>query len=110
MLSSTSTPFSATTTVNRSLLRFGACSHLIEWLFVGSFEWGAQDFSGSAQEISFSLEGADNVPVLRAQLQDADGNWEWRDVNLAERIGNRGGCFNYGTFCLCPTSYPAQTL
>ncbi|KAK5654762.1 hypothetical protein OQA88_7087 [Cercophora sp. LCS_1] len=59
----------------------------------GNFEWGGQDFAGSAEGISFSLEGDDSVPVLRAQLRDIEGNLEWRDINLAERIGNDNGSF-----------------
>jgi hypothetical protein len=35
------------------------------------------------------------VPVLRAQLQDREGNWIHRDVNLAERIENRNGAFYF---------------
>ncbi|KAK3368397.1 Cyanovirin-N [Podospora didyma] len=58
----------------------------------GAFEWSGENFSGSAQNISFSIEG-DNVPVLRAELADADGNFHGADINLAERIGNDNGNF-----------------
>ncbi|KAH8880813.1 Cyanovirin-N [Thozetella sp. PMI_491] len=61
----------------------------------GTFEWGSQNFSESAQNIRFSVEGGDNVPVLRAELRDADGNWHERDVNLGERIGNDNGNLVY---------------
>ena len=59
----------------------------------GNFVWGSGDFSGSAEEISFSLEGVDSVPILRANLADVEGNFEHRDINLAERIGNDNGNF-----------------
>ncbi|KAK4442595.1 cyanovirin-n family protein [Podospora aff. communis PSN243] len=59
----------------------------------GNFVWGGGDFSGSAEEISFSLEGDDSVPVLRANLRDVEGNLEHRDINLSERIGNDNGSF-----------------
>lgn len=79
----------------------------------GLFEWGGQstsplldadecaicqvtylcmiDFSHSANDITFSIEGGDNVPVLRASLSDSEGNGNERDVNLSERIGNDNG-------------------
>ena len=53
------------------------------------------DFSQSAQNIHFSFEGADNVPILRASLQTADGEWRDADVNLAERVENIDGRFEY---------------
>ncbi|KAK3339914.1 Cyanovirin-N [Lasiosphaeria hispida] len=61
----------------------------------GNFEWGSQDFSGSAENVSFSIEGDDSVPILRAQLRDAAGELHDRDINLAERIENSDGSFNY---------------
>lgn len=57
------------------------------------------DFSDSATDIQFSIEGDAQVPVLRAQLRDVEGNYHAADVNLAERIGNRDGCFCFGTQC-----------
>jgi hypothetical protein len=59
----------------------------------GTFVWGSGDFSGSAEEISFSLEGDESVPILRAILRDVEGNLEHRDINLSERIGNDNGSF-----------------
>ncbi|KAL8287916.1 hypothetical protein RB597_000148 [Gaeumannomyces tritici] len=62
----------------------------------GCFEWGGENFAYTAhpdEPITFNLEGDDQVPVLRACLQDNEGNYHWRDINLAERIGNNGGEF-----------------
>ncbi|KAK4234513.1 Cyanovirin-N [Achaetomium macrosporum] len=61
----------------------------------GSFQWGGVNFSESAEGISFSVEGGDSVPVLRAGLRDVEGNVQWRDINLAERIGNADGNFEF---------------
>ncbi|KAF2144538.1 uncharacterized protein K452DRAFT_284861 [Aplosporella prunicola CBS 121167] len=61
----------------------------------GHFQWGAQGFSESARNISFHIEGGANVPVLRAELRDQHGNWQARDINLAERIQNRNGHFHF---------------
>ncbi|KAH6871768.1 Cyanovirin-N [Thelonectria olida] len=57
----------------------------------GSFEWGGQNFSHSASNISFGFEGDDNVPVLRASLGTMEGGSNDRDLNLSERIGNDNG-------------------
>lgn len=53
-------------------------------------------FSGSASDITFSLEGDDNVPVLRALLNPVDGDPVEADLNLAECIGNDNGTLVYG--------------
>ena len=65
----------------------------------GNFEWGGENFALTAnpdEPITCNLEGDDQVPVLRACLQDLDGNYHWRDINLGERIFNQDGefCFN----------------
>ncbi|KAI5818233.1 Cyanovirin-N [Pyronema omphalodes] len=57
----------------------------------GHFSWGGQNFSQSAQNISFSIEGGGEVPVLRATLQNGNGDWCESDVNLAERLENING-------------------
>ncbi|KAI8715248.1 CVNH domain-containing protein [Fusarium sp. LHS14.1] len=57
----------------------------------GSFSWGGENFSGSAEDIELSIEGDDNVPILRAKLNPIDGDPVDADLNLAERIGNDGG-------------------
>jgi len=57
----------------------------------GMFHWGERGFSGSAKNISFSIEGGGEVPVLRAELSDQNDQTQTRDVNLAERIVNRNG-------------------
>ncbi|KEZ40111.1 hypothetical protein SAPIO_CDS9133 [Scedosporium apiospermum] len=61
----------------------------------GFFEWGGGGFSGSSENISFSIEGDDSVPVLRATLKNADGEDVHADVNLAERIHNNNGAFYF---------------
>ncbi|KAK4105443.1 Cyanovirin-N [Parathielavia hyrcaniae] len=61
----------------------------------GSFEWGGEGFAGSAEDISFSLEGDDSVPVLRASLKNAEGELVDADINLGERIHNNDGCFEF---------------
>ncbi|KAJ2975660.1 hypothetical protein NQ176_g5399 [Zarea fungicola] len=55
------------------------------------FQWGSANFSQSAKDISFSLEGGANVPILRANLGGAPDEYSPADVNLAERIRNDNG-------------------
>jgi hypothetical protein len=69
----------------------------------GNFEWGGVNFSESADNISFSIEGGDSVPVLRAGLRDVEGNVQWRDLNLAERIGNIDGNFEFSKWIILAT-------
>lgn len=57
----------------------------------GHFEWGGHDFTDGARNITFSIEGPQQVPVLRAELRDQGNDYAARDVNLAERIDNRDG-------------------
>ncbi|KXG49564.1 Cyanovirin-N [Penicillium griseofulvum] len=57
----------------------------------GRFHWDGGDFQSTAEDISFDLEGDDNVPILRATLNDVDGNGCPADINLSERIGNDNG-------------------
>ncbi|KFY15787.1 hypothetical protein V491_05558 [Pseudogymnoascus sp. VKM F-3775] len=58
----------------------------------GRFQWGGRNFSSGARDITFEIEGANPVPVLRAELQDQGvGDYAARDVNLAERINNKDG-------------------
>ncbi|KAL4772845.1 Cyanovirin-N [Aspergillus nidulans var. acristatus] len=59
----------------------------------GHFQWDASDFSHSAEEITFDIEGEESVPVLRALLKNEDEELVEADVNLAERIGNDNGSF-----------------
>ncbi|KAL5335990.1 Cyanovirin-N, partial [Aspergillus crustosus] len=61
----------------------------------GRFEWHGGDFSGSAEDISFDLEGDDGVPILRARLTNSDSDEVDADINLAERIGNNNGSFHF---------------
>ncbi|GKZ18573.1 hypothetical protein AbraIFM66951_003454 [Aspergillus brasiliensis] len=61
----------------------------------GRFQWGGNDFSGSAEDIRFAIEGDDNVPVLRARLLNSDGEAFDADINLAEHVTNRDGVLEY---------------
>ncbi|EMD92524.1 hypothetical protein COCC4DRAFT_37967 [Bipolaris maydis ATCC 48331] len=61
----------------------------------GHFVWEGEGFAGSAENIHFALEGDGDVPVLRADLRDVDGNTESRDLNLGERISNENGQFQF---------------
>ncbi|EUC43135.1 hypothetical protein COCMIDRAFT_38868 [Bipolaris oryzae ATCC 44560] len=61
----------------------------------GHFIWDGEGFAGSASNIHFALEGDGDVPVLRANLRDVDGNEESRDINLGERITNEDGNFRF---------------
>ncbi|KAI0015801.1 Cyanovirin-N [Xylariomycetidae sp. FL0641] len=62
----------------------------------GCFCWGGANFSESAEECHFAIEGGADVPVLRAQLRCENGEMCARDVNLAERVFNRDGSFVFG--------------
>ncbi|CAI4213420.1 unnamed protein product [Parascedosporium putredinis] len=61
----------------------------------GAFQWGGGGFSGSSEDISFELEGDDQVPILRAALFNVDGEAIPADLNLAERIHNNNGEFYF---------------
>ncbi|KAE8140742.1 Cyanovirin-N [Aspergillus pseudotamarii] len=61
----------------------------------GHFQWGGQNFSETAKDVHFAIEGGSNVPVLRAQLRDRNGNYQPRDVNLGERVYNANGYFHF---------------
>lgn len=60
-------------------------------ILLGQFHWDGGDFASSAEDISFELEGDDNVPILRATLMDMEGEGQAADINLSERIGNNNG-------------------
>lgn len=64
---------------------------------LGHFQWGGQDFSGSASNVEFNLEGdeEDQVPILRAELHPVEGDPIAADLNLAERIANINGEFEF---------------
>ena len=62
----------------------------------GHFEWNGVNFSHTAENIRFSIEGGAGVPVLRADLKNLDGEANPADINLAERIGNNEGKFEFG--------------
>ncbi|KAI8279518.1 Cyanovirin-N-like protein [Colletotrichum sp. SAR11_240] len=59
----------------------------------GDFEWNGNGFANSAQDIRFSIEGGDSVPILRARLFKESGEPNDADCNLSERIGNENGNF-----------------
>ncbi|EJP63248.1 cyanovirin-N protein [Beauveria bassiana ARSEF 2860] len=63
----------------------------------GRFAWDGADFSESAEDISFTLEGDAQVPILRARLRGSDETYD-ADVNLAERIANNNGSLSFGRF------------
>ncbi|KAJ6003949.1 hypothetical protein N7499_000018 [Penicillium canescens] len=62
----------------------------------GHFQWGGQEFTERARNISFNPEeGGSRAPILRAELQDDAGRYLQGDVNLAERINNRDGYLQF---------------
>ncbi|RAL63032.1 hypothetical protein DID88_004117 [Monilinia fructigena] len=61
----------------------------------GMIHWDGENFSHSAENVTFSIEGGAQVPVLRSFLRSIDGEEFSRDVNLAERIENHDGQFVY---------------
>ncbi|KAK7751219.1 hypothetical protein SLS62_006764 [Diatrype stigma] len=61
----------------------------------GRFDWTGKNFSETAENIHFSIEGGASVPVLRARLKKLNGEWVDADVNLAERVKNDNGRLEY---------------
>ncbi|KAI9369821.1 Cyanovirin-N [Aspergillus egyptiacus] len=59
----------------------------------GSFEWDGENFSETAEDVEFAIEGDGEVPVLRAMLRNEEGEMVPADVNLAERVVNEDGAF-----------------
>jgi hypothetical protein len=57
----------------------------------GHFNWDGQNFTQSARNITFSVEGPDAQPLLHAELQNRAGDYVPNDINLAEHIGNENG-------------------
>ena len=74
------------------------CFIFADIIIVGHFQWGGTEFTERARNIRFNpTEGGSRVPVLRAELRD-DSPWDKfleGDVNLAERINNRGGSLEF---------------
>ncbi|KAF2083806.1 Cyanovirin-N [Saccharata proteae CBS 121410] len=64
----------------------------------GTFHWDGGNFSQSAENVHFAIEGGGQVPVLRANLFNENGEAESRDVNLSERIENHDGRFVYSAY------------
>ncbi|KAE8310445.1 Cyanovirin-N [Aspergillus transmontanensis] len=60
----------------------------------GHFVWEGSEFSHSAEQIEFSFEGEDNVPILRALLY-AEEQLRPDNINLGERIININGEFQF---------------
>ncbi|RYP27931.1 hypothetical protein DL767_007458 [Monosporascus sp. MG133] len=75
----------------------------------GRFEWGGNGFSQTAENIHFSIEGGDNVPILRARLQNLEGEYVDADLNLAERFSNENGRFIFSKWGP-KSSYPGDAL
>lgn len=65
--------------------------YLTEWTCfeLGQFQWGGENFSKTADDVELDFEG--EVPVLQAQLAEADGSLVPAEINLAERIINENG-------------------
>ncbi|UDD62189.1 hypothetical protein AFCA_009517 [Aspergillus flavus] len=61
----------------------------------GQFVWDEPNFFETAAEVGFNFEGDDNVPILRAQLRDREGQWVPADINLGERLININGHFEF---------------
>ncbi|GFF34723.1 cyanovirin-N homolog [Aspergillus udagawae] len=61
----------------------------------GHFQWEGVNFSESAENVHFAIEGGGEVPVLRARLANVDGEYLDADVNLSERIENIDGRFEF---------------
>ncbi|KAE8362532.1 Cyanovirin-N [Aspergillus caelatus] len=59
----------------------------------GHFEWDGGNFSETAEDVRFEIEGDDEVPILRAVLFNGEGEPVESDVNLSERVFNRNGEF-----------------
>ena len=62
---------------------------------LGQFEWFGTSFSEHAEDVQFAIEGEGQVPVLRAQLINDNGEPVGADVNLAEHIQNVNGVFQF---------------
>lgn len=60
---------------------------------IGRFVWDGENFSDSAENVHFDIEGGADVPVIRAKLPTSDGELVDADLNLGERIDNRDGEF-----------------
>ncbi len=56
------------------------------------------DFTDTAEDIRYAIEGGASVPVLRARLKKLDGEWVEADINLAERVQNDNGRFEFREF------------
>ncbi|KAM0425870.1 hypothetical protein ACHAPT_008808 [Fusarium lateritium] len=61
----------------------------------GGFIWGGTNFTESADGIFFGLEGDEGLPVLRATINNEDGEQTSADIDLSEYISNNGGVFEY---------------
>ncbi|KAJ5669044.1 hypothetical protein N7462_010114 [Penicillium macrosclerotiorum] len=58
----------------------------------GNFKWNGRNISDSAKDpILVFWEG---YPIIRASLQDTNGNYHQKDYNLSDEIGNFNGKFH----------------
>ena len=72
-----------TDTCNQGLTRGSAAT--------GKFKWSASNFSQAASDVDLQLEGPTHEPILRAQLNDGDGDMHDACVNLADCVKNENG-------------------
>ncbi|EKV09175.1 Cyanovirin-N family protein [Penicillium digitatum] len=61
----------------------------------GKLAWGSHNFSKSSRDVDFKLEGPNNEPMLCAQLNDGEGNFQESKVNLGHCIKNVDGHLSY---------------
>lgn len=61
----------------------------------GEFYWEGDSFSHSASEIELDFDNDDGLPILKAKLGSVDGEQIEGVINLAERIGNDNGSFQF---------------
>ncbi|KAJ5126730.1 hypothetical protein N7448_007509 [Penicillium atrosanguineum] len=60
----------------------------------GKFKWSAENFSGSASDVTLEQDGPEHNPILRARLDSGNGPQE-DVVNLADCIKNEDGKLKY---------------
>ena len=61
----------------------------------GEFYWEGENFSHCASDMELDFDNDDGLPILRAKLNNVDGEEIDNVINLAERIGNNDGFFQF---------------
>ncbi|BCR84440.1 CVNH domain-containing protein [Aspergillus chevalieri] len=61
----------------------------------GQFEWDSVNFSETAADAEFTIEGGGEVFVLRASLQDKQREWATSDIKFAERVLDVNGGYRF---------------